>query len=127
MRSEGLGEEAFNWIPTGSHRASLCAVARSSADVAAIDAVCWALAADFEPEAVAELRVLTATPLRPALPLITAAARHDEEVAAIRAALTEALASPDTEKARSALKLRDAVALDEAEYLALPGLLPQQM
>jgi hypothetical protein len=72
---------------------------------------------------VAELRVLAATPLRPALPLITAVGRSDEEVAAIRTALSEALASGETAEARNALKLGGVVALDEAEYLYLPRLL----
>ena len=60
---------AVEWIETGSHRASVRAVAEEEADVAAIDSVCWALAASPRAEAVSRLRVARAdaAPPRPAL------------------------------------------------------------
>ncbi len=109
MRDEGLAQDAFEWIATGSHRASIRAVAEERADVAAIDAVCWALALRHEPQATAALQIVATTPLRPGLPLITAAERSDREVAAIRAALVRCdrrarhdggARSPDDQRAR---------------------------
>lgn len=58
-------------VETGSHRASIRAVAAGTADLAAIDAVTWCLALDHE-RASNGLRVLTSTAVVPGLPLITA-------------------------------------------------------
>lgn len=58
-------------IETGSHRASLIAVAEGRAEVCAIDCRTWALAKRFEPRA-AKLSVVGWTRLRPGLPYITA-------------------------------------------------------
>ncbi len=55
---------------TGSHRASIQAVADGVADFAAIDAVSWFLAGHHEP-ASRNLRVLARTPTTPGLPFIT--------------------------------------------------------
>ena len=84
-KEAGLDPRRPEWIETGSHRASVRAVAEEKADVAAIDAVCWALALRYEPEAVSRLKVIGQTPLRPGLPFITAVERDDSEVGAIRA------------------------------------------
>lgn len=116
MKSCGLDAAALVWIETGSHRASITAVADDGADLAAIDPVCWGLAQRYEPGAVARLRVLGRTPLRPGLPFITAGARGDDEVATLRLVLGEAFASPQTEAAREALFLRGLAVLDPAEY-----------
>ena len=58
---------------TGSHRASVRAVAQGLADVAAIDCRSWALALAHEPAA-QDLRVIGWTALRPGLPYVTAQA-----------------------------------------------------
>lgn len=58
-------------VMSGAHRASALAVAAGDADIAAIDAVAWAMFAAFEPEAHANLRVLAWTRPMPALPFIT--------------------------------------------------------
>ena len=69
IREAGLDPGAVEWIETGSHRASMRAVAEEEADVAAIDAVCWSLALRHEPKAVSRLKVLghDASPPRPAV------------------------------------------------------------
>ena len=59
-------------ITTGSHRASIDAVATGAAEIAAIDAVSWELGLAHEPAA-ARCRVLARTSPTPGLPLITAA------------------------------------------------------
>ena len=77
---------------SGSHRASLRAVADGDADVAAVDAVCWALAQRHEPAAFAGLRVLAQSPAAPSLPFITSAIgdplRHVALLHALRQTLT---------------------------------------
>ena len=74
---------------TGTHRASAQAVAGGEADLAAIDAVAWALFRELEGERYARLKVLDWTEAVPALPFITAR-RHAERRSAILEALREA-------------------------------------
>ncbi|HUF86291.1 MAG TPA: PhnD/SsuA/transferrin family substrate-binding protein, partial [Thermohalobaculum sp.] len=59
-------------VPSGSHRASARLVARGDADVAALDAVAWALLEAHEPETARRLAILDRTAPAPALPYITA-------------------------------------------------------
>lgn len=73
-------------IWTGSHRASVRAVADGSADIAAIDCVTWALAQQHEPAA-QDLTVIGWTALRPALPLVTALGTDAATLTAMRDAL----------------------------------------
>lgn len=101
-------------IVTGSHAASVRAVADGAADLAAIDAVTWGmLQRDGETKGV---RVLATTPPTPALPFITA---KGNDVAALRAALAtavEALSAAD----REALNLIGVTRIAEADYMRLP-------
>lgn len=116
MQDAGIDPDAAAWVETGGHRASIAAVASGKADVAAIDAVCWALAVEHEAAAAAELTIVSATPLRPGLPLITARTRNAEEVEALAAAFAEAVASPGLETAAQALRVAGVVRLDEGDY-----------
>lgn len=59
-------------LVSGAHRASANLVAAGQADIAAIDAVAWALHGEFESDAHARLRVLQWTRPMPALPFICA-------------------------------------------------------
>lgn len=68
--AEGLTEFEGAVLDTGSHRASAMAVAEGSADIAAIDAVTWALIARDTGDTKG-LRILQSTPPTPGLPLIT--------------------------------------------------------
>ncbi len=77
-------------LETGAHRNSVRAVARGEANCAAIDAVCWAMAGLYEPEAVGRLRVVHLTAAAPALPFVT---RRGGPAAEVRAALEEAVAA----------------------------------
>ena len=122
MREEGLAPGSVEWIETGGHRASILAVAEGRADLAAIDAVAWALAERFEPEPAAKLQMLMQTPLRPAPPTITGAGRSTEELEAIRAAFTDALASEETGEARGALRIEGAAVLTASDYEPLAAL-----
>lgn len=109
-------------IETGAHRASIAAVAEGRADLAAIDAICWALARRHDPEIAARVRVIDWTPARPGLPLITAAHRDAETVAAIRIALRDALADPAVASARAELFWSGAAEVAHADYMALAAL-----
>lgn len=84
---------------SGSHRASILAVAAGRADFAAIDAVTWEIAKRHE-VAAASLRVLAVTEPTPGLPYITAL-RPAAETRCIFGAVTDAISSvgPDTRQA----------------------------
>jgi ABC-type phosphate/phosphonate transport system substrate-binding protein len=120
-------------IITGSHLASVKAVASAGSDVAAIDAVTWALLAAAEPEAVGALRVLAWTRPTPGLPLITSAQTDAATLSTVRGALDAVIVDPELVEARAALRLsgfapppdygvileieREAVALGYAELV----------
>jgi ABC-type phosphate/phosphonate transport system substrate-binding protein len=72
-------------VETGSHRASLIAVAEGRADIAAIDCVSFAMALRHEPAA-HHVHVAGWTALRPGLPLITAFGDDAHTMSALRAA-----------------------------------------
>ena len=74
-------------VVTGSHRASLAAVAAGRADAASVDCVSFGLLQRHAPAAVAGLRVLAETVPSPALPFITRADAPKAELAALREAL----------------------------------------
>ncbi|WP_034491712.1 phosphate/phosphite/phosphonate ABC transporter substrate-binding protein [Afifella pfennigii] len=116
LRAVGLSPDLSRALRTGAHRASVLAVAAGEADFAAIDAVAWRLARDFEAEAVTALKVLAFTPLRPALPFVTARGRPAHEVAAIRAALDAAFCDPSLASARAALHLAGLKVLPARAY-----------
>ncbi len=61
------------WLETGSHRASIRAVAAERAAMAAVDCVTWQLALRHEPAA-QQLKVIGWTEEMPALPFVTATA-----------------------------------------------------
>jgi ABC-type phosphate/phosphonate transport system substrate-binding protein len=116
----GLSPADAKWVETGSHRASVRAVAEGSADLASIDSVAWALAQRYEADPAGCLRVLVWTPLRPGLPWITSCAHNADKIAAIRAALDGALADPALSEARALLFLARAADVPEAAYETLP-------
>ena len=92
-------------LQTGGHRQSMAAVADGRADVAAIDAVCWALARRHMPEIVAGLRVLHWSAPAPGLPFVTSRSRPGADVARIQQALAATLSDPNLSAARDALFL----------------------
>jgi ABC-type phosphate/phosphonate transport system substrate-binding protein len=91
---------------TGSHRASLRAVAHGDADLAAIDCVTFALLARVEPKLIAGVRIVGESEPAPALPYITAAGQGD----ATRQQLTLTLLAAATEHGLRAA--RDALLID---------------
>lgn len=75
---------------TGSHRASIRAVAAGQADIAAIDCVTWRIARDHEPAA-AKVQIVGWTAERPGLPLITNAAMTDADIERLREAVASVM------------------------------------
>ena len=105
---EGGGEGAFcTALRSGSHAASIAAVAEGHADFAAIDCVTHAMLARHRPGSVAGTRVLCRSPAMPGLPLIAGQAASARDVKAMR----EGLAA-----AREALGLVGLQVLPPAEY-----------
>lgn len=100
-------------LQTGSHRASIGAVAHGDADIAAIDAVSWELAKRHEPAA-GKVRVLARTDPTPGLPFITRK-RTDSEVDKIHLAVVDAMASLE-EETRETLMLLGFAATTEEDY-----------
>ena len=101
-------------VETGSHRASVFAVAEGRAELAAIDALTWRLISEFED--VSGVKVMGATDPTPALPYITAKGR---DAGAIFGAVSAAIARLDA-RDRDRLHLRGIVAIPAAAYLAVP-------
>ena len=85
------------------------------ADIAALDAVTWALLQRWEPWA-ASLRAVARTAPTPGLPLIAA---KGADASASFAAVTTAIAAL-TAADRDTLHLRGLVAIPAADYLAVP-------
>lgn len=81
-------------VVTGAHAASLAAVARGDADIAAIDCISYALLSKGKPELVAQVETIGRTPSTPGLPFIASAALELAARNAVRECLFEALADP---------------------------------
>jgi ABC-type phosphate/phosphonate transport system substrate-binding protein len=101
---------------TGSHEASLTAVAEGEADLASIDCVSFALIARGRPELVERVAVIAESPLSPGLPFIMSAGLGAPTIAAVREALLAALADPSLSEARRTLGLKGARPTSPAEY-----------
>jgi len=109
-------------IVSGSHVASLAAVARGDAQVAAIDCVTVGNLARFDPERLRGVRVLAETVRTPSLPYITRASASDAELAALREALFALIADPAAKDVCDTLGLRGFEVLPESSFDAVIGL-----
>ncbi|HEY1781406.1 MAG TPA: PhnD/SsuA/transferrin family substrate-binding protein [Roseiarcus sp.] len=103
-------------IVTGSHEASVTAVAEGVADLAAIDCVSFALLERGRPDLVERVALVAGSPLSPGLPFIAAAGLPQTTIAAVRAALFAALEDPDLAEARAAVGLKGARVATPADY-----------
>ena len=86
----------------------MVAVAEGRADLAAIDCVSFALLAHGRPELIERVAVVAESPPSPGLPFIASARLEASTIAAVRAALIEALADPSLADARATLGLKGA-------------------
>ncbi len=103
-------------VVTGSHAASLAAVAAAKADLAAIDCVTFGLLARYRPAAVAALRVIGETEPVPGLPYVTRRGAPAALTALLRQAVLEVASASDTAEARAALGLVGAEVLGFDAY-----------
>ncbi|MDJ0896734.1 MAG: PhnD/SsuA/transferrin family substrate-binding protein [Alphaproteobacteria bacterium] len=103
-------------VETGGHSASVEAVSEDKADVAAIDCVTFSLLCRHKPEVLRRVRVLEWTASAPGLPLVTATARDERELVALRAALRDAIADPALATARETLLLTGVSVLADDAY-----------
>lgn len=115
------GGQPQNFV-TGAHIESCRALVAGRAHVACIDAVSFSLFEEFEPAAVAGLRVIGQGPRIPCLPIFVPA-QHASKVPELRAAFAAAVADPTLVDARAALRIRGFVPLDRADYTPLLALL----
>ena len=99
---------------TGSHAATLQALASGAADVGAIDCVTLALLRDSHSEIFDGVRTIGMTASAPGLPLITSRALGEGQAQALRDALDATLAA-DPERART-LRLRGFARLTGEAY-----------
>ena len=103
-------------VVTGSHEASVTAVAHGRADLAAIDCVSFALLKRGRPELIERVAVVAESPLSPGLPFIASARLGPAAIAVVRQALLAALADPNLAGAREALGLKGAREATAADY-----------
>jgi ABC-type phosphate/phosphonate transport system substrate-binding protein len=103
-------------VTTGSHRASLEAVADGRADLASIDCVSFALIQRLAPDLADRVAVVTESPLSPGLPFVASASLPESTIASVREALFAALADPDLADSRAALGLKGARPTTPADY-----------
>ena len=100
-------------VETGSHRASIVAVAMGDADIAAIDCVTYAALERFEPDLTTQVRIIERSPASPTLPFVTAASTSAETVIALDLALRRVMADPELADARARLFLTGVTSADE--------------
>jgi ABC-type phosphate/phosphonate transport system substrate-binding protein len=103
-------------IVTGSHEASLEAVASGEADIAAIDEVSLALLQRGRPELGLQTATIARTPRAPSLPYIISAALAETHLDAVRTALFATLEDLDLADSRRALGLAGAAILEDSDY-----------
>jgi len=103
-------------VVTGSHQASLDALAQGRADLASIDCVTFALIGRGRPELIERVAVVAETPPSPSLPFIASARLDRPTIDAVRDALFAALADPDLAEARATLGLDGARVATPTDY-----------
>jgi ABC-type phosphate/phosphonate transport system substrate-binding protein len=114
------GRRVFSEVlVTGSHAASLAAVAGGEADIAAIDCVSYGLLRRGRPELFDGVAVIERTQATAGLPFVINAELGGSLVAALRVALFAALSDPALAEARQTLGLRGAAILADADYASV--------
>jgi ABC-type phosphate/phosphonate transport system substrate-binding protein len=103
-------------LVTGSHEASMEAVADGRADLASIDCVSFALIGRGRPELIERVAVVAESPASPCLPFIASGSLPPSTIVAVRATLFAALGDPSLAEARTALGLKGARVATPADY-----------
>jgi len=103
-------------VETGGHVHSLAALRRGDADVAAIDALSFALLRDIDREHVEGLSVIGRGPRIPCVPIVVPYGADESLVVSVQAALADACLDPLTARARRRLRIRRFVPLGPEAY-----------
>lgn len=103
-------------LVTGSHEASVTAVADGRADLASIDCVSFALLERGRPELIERVAVVAESPLSPGLPFIAAASLPARTITTVREALFGAVDDPNLVEARTTLGLKGARVATPSDY-----------
>lgn len=103
-------------LVTGSHEASVAAVADGRANLAAIDCVSFALLGRGRPELIERVAVVAESPASPNLPFIASGTLPTSTIAAVRQALFGALDDPSLAETRATLGLAGARILVQPDY-----------
>ena len=103
-------------VQTGSHYRSIDAVLQGQADMAAIDAVSWALWQRDQPQHANKLRVFGQTAAYPGLPLITSLQTPPVLLAALRDSLQAVATGPAYAALRAPLLVNGFVVSTLADY-----------
>jgi ABC-type phosphate/phosphonate transport system substrate-binding protein len=109
---------------TGSHAASLAAVATGTAEIASIDALSYTYITESAPELSGAVHVVGWGPRVPSLPLIAGPTVSDAQLGEVREALADVVADPTFAGAAEGLRARAFRALDIATYRPLLALGP---
>lgn len=114
MHSEGqfFSQTRFS----GSHQNSLAMLRSEQADIAAIDAVTWALLAKHLPEQLVGLVSLGNTPLIPGLPMITSAQTSPQTLKKLRRVLKRLVSEPEWRNICDALLIADVTLTERQDY-----------
>jgi ABC-type phosphate/phosphonate transport system substrate-binding protein len=111
------GKEFFAEVGvSGSHAASIAAVAADKADLASIDCVSFALMQRARPETMDNVRVIAKTAMTQGLPFIVSNALAPTYIHQLRLALADVLIDPSLAAARKALGLTGMRILAPADY-----------
>lgn len=103
-------------LQTGAHVRSIEAVRAGKADMAALDAVSWALWQHANPTLATELRVFGQTETYPGLPLITSLGTSPDVLAALRQGLHSIAREPVFASVRAPLRVSGFEATRLADY-----------
>ena len=101
---------------SGGHLASLHAVADGAADIASVDAVCWALACRELPGLASKLRSIGRTGSVPGLPLVTSLRFPEAEAETIAQIVQSVFADAALAEERSRLLIRGFSVISDADY-----------
>jgi ABC-type phosphate/phosphonate transport system substrate-binding protein len=103
-------------LVTGSHEASVIAIADGRADLASIDCVSFALLERGRPEFIERVAVVAESPASPCLPFIASGSLSPSTITAVREALFAVLDDPGLSETRNALGLAGARTLVQRDY-----------
>lgn len=108
---------------SGGHRQSLQVLQDNAADLAAIDAVSWALFSRHQPALLQELTTIGYTAALPGLPLIAAGGTSAATLQKLRRALTRLVSEPQWREVCARLLISGFTATDRADYQPVSALI----